>query len=80
MLAHLPILQVIVPLMAAPLCLLLGRPRLVWLFSLIASGSAFIISALLLQQVMASGTIVYGLKKVPYYPMSLGGTSKVNTS
>ncbi|RDH86013.1 MAG: cation:proton antiporter [endosymbiont of Galathealinum brachiosum] len=61
MLAHLPILQVIVPLMAAPLCLLLTRPRLVWLFTLLVSGSAFLISSLLLQQVMASGTIIYEL-------------------
>ena len=61
MLAHLPILQVIVPLMAAPLCLLLTRPRLVWLFALMVSGLAFLISSLLLQQVMASGTIIYEL-------------------
>ena len=61
MLAHLPILQVIVPLMAAPLCLFLTRPRLVWLFTLIVSGLAFLISCLLLQQVMASGTVIYEL-------------------
>ena len=61
MLAHLPILQVIVPLMAAPLCLFLTRSRLVWLFALIVSGLAFLISSLLLQQVMASGTIIYEL-------------------
>ena len=61
MLAHLPILQVIVPLLAAPLCLFLTRSRLVWLFALIASGFSFIISILLLQQVMASGTIIYEL-------------------
>ncbi|MCW9014639.1 MAG: monovalent cation/H+ antiporter subunit D family protein [Gammaproteobacteria bacterium] len=61
MLAHLPILQVIVPLMAAPLCLFLTRSRLVWLFTLIASGLAFLISSLLLQQVMVSGTIIYEL-------------------
>lgn len=61
MLVHLPILQVIVPLMAAPLCLFLTRSRLVWLFALIVSGLAFLISSLLLQQVMASGTIIYGL-------------------
>ena len=61
MLAHLPILQVIVPLMAAPLCLLLARSRLVWLFALLVSGLAFLISSLLLQQVLASGTIVYEL-------------------
>ena len=61
MLVHFPILQVIVPLMAAPLCLFLTRPRLVWLFALIVSGLAFLISATLLQQVMVSGTIVYEL-------------------
>ena len=61
MLGHLSILQVIVPLMAAPLCLLLGRPRLAWLFTLLVSGVSFVISVLLLQQVMASGTIVYEL-------------------
>lgn len=61
MLAHLPILQVIVPLMAAPLCLILTRPRLVWLFTLVVSGLAFLISCLLLQQVMTSGTVIYDL-------------------
>jgi multicomponent Na+:H+ antiporter subunit D len=61
LLAHLPILQVVVPLMAAPLCLLLTRPRLVWLFAVVVSGLAFVISSLLLQQVMASGTIIYEL-------------------
>lgn len=59
MLVHLPILQVIVPLMAAPLCLLLSRPRLAWIFTLIVSGTAFLISSLLLKQVIASGTIIY---------------------
>ncbi len=61
MLAHLPILQVVVPLMAAPLCLLVARPRLVWLFTLIVSGLAFLISGLLLEQVVTSGTIIYEL-------------------
>ncbi len=61
MLAHLPVLQVIVPLMGAPLCLILARPRLAWLFALIVSGLAFMNSILLLQQVMASGTIIYEL-------------------
>jgi len=60
-LAHLPILQVIVPLMAAPACLILRRPQLVWMFTLLASAIAFIISILLLQQVMQTGTISYEL-------------------
>ena len=61
MITHLPILQVIIPLMAAPICLLLNRSRLVWLFSLLASGLAFAISIMLLQQVMTSGVISYEL-------------------
>jgi len=60
-LVHLPILQVIVPLIAAPACLILRRPKLVWLFALFASSLAFIISILLLQQVMTAGTISYEL-------------------
>ena len=61
MIAHLPILQVIIPLMAAPICLMLKRTQLVWLFSIIASGLAFAVSILLLQQVMTSGVISYEL-------------------
>ncbi|MFT6902322.1 MAG: multicomponent Na+:H+ antiporter subunit D [Colwellia sp.] len=61
MIAHLPVLQVIIPLMAAPICLMLKRPKLVWIFSIIASGLAFSISILLLQQVMTSGVISYEL-------------------
>ena len=61
MLAHLPVLQVIVPLLAAPSCIILRRPGWVWLFTLLVSGSAFLISIALLQQVMASGVIVYEL-------------------
>ncbi len=61
MIAQLPILQVIVPLVAAPLCLFIGRPKLVWLFTLVSSFMAFIISVVLLQQVMTNGTIIYSL-------------------
>ncbi len=61
MLAHLPVLQVVIPLMAAPLCLIIKKSRLVWLFALIASGLAFAVSLILLQQVMTSGTLVYSL-------------------
>jgi len=60
-LVHLPILQVLVPLMAAPLCLVLNRSKMVWLFALFTSVLAFLISCLLLQQVIDSGTITYEL-------------------
>ncbi len=61
MLAHLPILQVVLPLLAAPSCLIMRRPKLVWLFTLIVSSIAFLISVALLQQVMESGPISYEL-------------------
>ena len=61
MLIHLPVLQVLIPLMAAPLCLLLNRSKIVWLFTIFASALAFLVSCLLLQQVIDSGTISYSL-------------------
>ena len=59
MLTHLPALAVILPLLSAPLCLLLRRPLLVWWFAIIVSALTLLVSITLLQQVMASGTIVY---------------------
>lgn len=61
MMTHLPVLQVILPLLAAPVCLLLRHSKLAWLLSLLVSALAFAISVVLLQQVMSSGTIVYAL-------------------
>lgn len=58
---HLPILQVIVPLLAAPLCLLLYDRFLSWCISLFASGIAFLIAALLLHQTLHTGVISYEL-------------------
>jgi multicomponent Na+:H+ antiporter subunit D len=60
-LSHLPILQVIVPLLAAPACVLLRHPRWVWLFTVAVCTATFAISLLLLQQVLQGGTIVYEL-------------------
>ncbi|NHN36493.1 monovalent cation/H+ antiporter subunit D family protein [Pseudomaricurvus alcaniphilus] len=61
MLTHLPILQVIVPLLAAPLCLMLDGSRFVWAFALLASLLAGVISGLLLWQVETGGTLSYAL-------------------
>lgn len=61
MLSHLPILQVILPFLAAPSCLILRKPRLAWVFALLVSTAAFCISILLLQQVHATGVISYEL-------------------
>jgi len=56
---NLPALQVVVPLLAAPLCLVLRRPAWVWLLALLASVAALSISIGLLQQVMGNGVISY---------------------
>jgi multicomponent Na+:H+ antiporter subunit D len=59
--SHFPILQVIIPLLAAPLCLFLRIPRLVGLFAILASLAAFLVSCMLLSQVIATGPIEYWL-------------------
>jgi multicomponent Na+:H+ antiporter subunit D len=58
---HLPILQVVIPLLSAPLSVLLQKRWLVWGLTVVASTCAFVISILLLQQVLASGVISYML-------------------
>lgn len=58
---HLPALQVVIPLLSAPLCLLLNKPRVAWALSLIASWLALIIAIALLQQVLSTGTLSYEL-------------------
>ena len=59
--AHLPALQVVIPLIAAPVCLLLRHSGLVWGFALLVSWSTLGIAAALLDQVLASGTISYAM-------------------
>lgn len=61
MLAHLPILQVILPLLGAPICLILRQARLVWLFTVLVSVFAFAVSLLILNQVFNEGEIIYFL-------------------
>lgn len=61
MLNHLPILQVILPLLAAPACLILDRPRLAWLFASAVCLLSLAISIVLVQQVNAEGAISYML-------------------
>ncbi len=58
---HYPILQVVIPLMAAPLCLLLRNGRVAWGLSVLASWCALGISLALLGRVMSSGVISYAI-------------------
>lgn len=61
MLAHLPILQVVLPLMAAPACLLINKRSWVWLFTFVVSLATLMISISLLRQVLTTGIIIYDL-------------------
>lgn len=56
---HLPVLQVVVPLLSAPLAALVRRPRLSWLVALLAAFWAFGVALTLLSRVMANGPIQY---------------------
>lgn len=61
MIAHFPILQVVLPLMAAPACLLINKHKAAWLFAFIVSALTLLISVCLLKQVISEGTLVYAL-------------------
>ena len=56
---HLPALQVVIPLLTAPVCLLFNNARVAWILSLVANGVALVIAALLLQQVLTVGILTY---------------------
>ncbi len=61
MIGHLPALQIVLPLMAAPICVLFRRGIVAWGITLVVSWAAFIISALLLIEVLEAGVISYEL-------------------
>ena len=63
--AHLPVLQVVIPLMAAPVCVLLRHGGPAWGFTLAVSWTVLAIAVRLVQQVMATGTISYALGNWP---------------
>ena len=58
---HLPVLVVIVPLMAGPLCVLVERPRVAWGVALAAAWLSFAAAVALAVQVSDTGTISYEL-------------------
>jgi len=58
---HLPVLQVVVPLLFAPICVLLRRHNLVWGVVLLSCWASFVIATLLLQQVLTGGEIIYAI-------------------
>ena len=58
---QLPILQIVVPLIAAPVCLILRHAFAAWLLSSVVTVVTFVISVALLIQVLDQGAISYAL-------------------
>lgn len=58
---HVPTLVVIVPLMAAPLCVLIRHAEICWAWATLVAVTTFALSILLLQKVLDGGTLVYKL-------------------
>lgn len=58
---HLPILLVVLPLMSAPICVLLRRREWAWAFGLLVCGLCLAMATSLLLRVLAEGTVVYPL-------------------
>ncbi|HKJ01952.1 MAG TPA: hypothetical protein VJ997_05840, partial [Longimicrobiales bacterium] len=56
---NLPVLQIVVPLLLAPVAALVRRPRLSWLVALTAALWAFAVAVTLLTRVLADGAISY---------------------
>jgi len=59
--AHLPALQVVVPLILAPICIIFRSATVGWVLMLAGSWSALAIALAILEQVTTGGTIVYAL-------------------
>ena len=62
---HLPVILVVLPLIAAPICVIFRSAGLAWLIALVASWLSFGISIFLLEQVVSNGPISYLLGNWP---------------
>ncbi len=56
---HLPVLLVVAPMLAAPLCVLVRRARPAWWVAMLVTVASFVLSCLILQQVIHTGTVNY---------------------
>ncbi|MBT3990670.1 MAG: monovalent cation/H+ antiporter subunit D family protein [Rhodospirillaceae bacterium] len=63
--AHLPALQVVLPLIAAPFCVILRKSAAAWFIALVFSWVSLGISIMLLEQVLTHGPISYLLGSWP---------------
>ena len=70
---HLPILQIIVPMIAAPLCLLIRRRAVVYTFALGVCWATFAMSVLLMQRVVFDPANALGHAADAVITYQLGG-------
>ncbi len=61
LISQLPAIQIVLPLLAAPVCVLAGRGQRAWLLALVVGWCAFFTSAALLSEVLNGGVIRYPL-------------------
>lgn len=59
--AHLPVLQVVIPLIAAPICVILRQGLFSWLLATLVAFLSLVISCVLFNQVLDQGVITYAL-------------------
>lgn len=59
--ANLPALQVLIPLLAAPLCALIPNGRLAWAWALAATWTSFAVTLLLIGQISADTPMTYAM-------------------
>ena len=58
---HFPVLPILLPLLAAPMCIILGKSLLAWLFATLVCGLSFYVSIDLLLTALDQGVISYAL-------------------
>ena len=58
---HLPIAQVVIPLLAAPLCIIFASKRIAWSVALCAAWASFAVSLLIAHQVLTVGPMSYDI-------------------
>jgi len=59
--SHLPVLQVVIPLIAAPICVIFRQGLIAWLLTTLVCLISFVISCFLFNQVLVEGDISYAL-------------------
>ena len=58
---HFPVLPIVLPLIASPICILIGRSSAAWLVATLVSALSFFVSVELLLLTLEQGVVSYAL-------------------